>query len=367
MPTACIIQPDCRVRLVSERLEVFGLNQQTQRDEVLREIPLRDLDRLIIAESVQVTSQAMAALLRAAIPVSLLGWNGRFLGGFLPATNAHGRARLQQYRRVLEAEFGLQMAGRIVTAKLYNQRRVLQRLGSARKEIQDSPPAEDHSHSKLADAPSEPNHQSSTMNHKCLQSALAWLDSLFAGLRVSRTIDELRGYEGAATARYFQTWAGFLPEAFPFERRSTRPPLNPVNACISFGATLLYHETVAFLHARGLDPALGLLHTTEDGRWSLALDLIEPFRPVLVEALALDLFSHQILNAGHFDARDGGVYLNDAGRKKFFLQYERRMERQFLSEAVGHRTTLRQQLENQAVMFKTALEQPDRFEPFLMN
>jgi CRISPR-associated protein Cas1 len=88
---------------------------------------------------------------------------------------------------------------------------------------------------------------------------------------------------------------------------------------------------------------------------------------VLVEALALDLFSHQILNADHFEPRNGGVYLNDEGRKKFFLQYERRMERQFLSECVEHRTTLRQQLEQQAVMFKAALEEAEKFEPFLMN
>ena len=200
-----------------------------------------------------------------------------------------------------------------------------------------------------------------------MPAILQWMDALFASVKASRDVDELRGYEGAATARYFQGWSRFLPADFPFARRRTRPPRNPVNACISFGSTILYNEAVAFCHAHGLDPALGTLHATEDGRWSLALDLIEPFRPVLVEALALDLFSHQILGADHFEPRNGGVYLNEEGRKKFFLQYERRMERQFLSEAVGHRTTLRQQLENQAVMFKAALEQPDRFEPFLIN
>ena len=157
--------------------------------------------------------------------------------------------------------------------------------------------------------------------------------------------------------------------AVPSGRRARpiRPPLNPVNACISFGSTLLYHEAVAFLHSHGLDPALGTLHSTEDGRWSLALDLMEPFRPVIVEALALDLFSHEILKGDHFEPKNGGVYLNNDGRKKFFLQYERRMERQFMSECAGHRTTLRQQLENQSVMFKAALDDLARFEPFLMN
>ena len=133
MPTACINQHDCRVSLKSERLEVFGRNEQTQRDEVLREIPIRDLDRLIISESVQVTSHALAALLRASIPVNVLGWNGEFLGGFLPAVHAHGLARLRQYRQTLEMPFALQMAGRIVTAKLYNQRRVLQRVAASRE------------------------------------------------------------------------------------------------------------------------------------------------------------------------------------------------------------------------------------------
>ena len=94
---------------------------------------------------------------------------------------------------------------------------------------------------------------------------------------------------------------------------------------------------------------------------------MEPFRPVLVEALALDLFSRGMVKAEHFEERNGGVFLNPEGRKKYFLQYERRMERQFMSEAIGHRTSLRQQLENQAVLFKRALEDEDVFEPFLMN
>jgi CRISP-associated protein Cas1 len=339
MPTAVINQTGCRVHLKSERLEVFGRNEATQTDELLREIPIRDLDRLIVDESVQITSHALAALLRGGIPVNILAWNGQFLGGFLPAHDTHGQARLRQYKRTLDAPFALQMAGRILTAKLYNQRRVLQRLNASR---QPAPIPE-------------------------VEEALTWLDNLFASLSRAHSLDEIRGYEGASAARYFEAWARFLPDEFPFEVRSTRPPLNPVNACISFGATLLYSEIVAFLHAHGLDPSLGLLHRTEDGRWSLALDLLEPFRPVLVEALALDLFSHQIVSQEHFEARDGGVFLNEDGRKKFYLQYERRMERQFMSESAGHRTSLRKQLEDQAVMFKAALEDPAKFEPFLMN
>lgn len=334
MPTACINTPGSKVHLVSERLEIRG-RDEAGKDALLRVIPIRDLDRFLMLESVQISSEAHCALLRARIPVTIIGWNGQFLGAFHPAAPAHGAWRLSHYRAVLDPTFCLTMAGRIIAAKIYNQRRVLQRLATNRS--QDS------------------------------SAALDYLSAILSQCGRATTMDELRGYEGAAAARYFAEWAAFLPNTFPFERRSTRPPLNPVNACISFGASFIYNEMTSFIHSHGLDPALGMLHTTEDGRWSLALDLMEPFRSVLVEALALDLFSHQILDSTHFRPHEGGIYLNDQGRAKFIVQYERRMERQFMSECVGHRTTLRQQLEAQATLFKSALEDPARFEPFLMN
>lgn len=335
MPTACLSTPGCHVRLHSERLQIHGKDDEGK-PTVLREIPLRDLDRLLAVEGTQISGEALAALLRAEIPVALLGWNGRCLGAFHPVGPAHGAWRIRQYRASLDPAFCLAVAGRLVAAKIYNQRRVVQRLAANRGSDEAA-------------------------------ASLARLEALLKSAYRSETIETLMGYEGAASACYFPAWARFLPDEFPFERRSTRPPLNPVNACISFGGTLLYQEFVAALHARGLDPALGLLHATEDGRWSLALDLMEPFRPVLVEALALDLFSHQILNHRHFRPHDGGVYLDDEGRAKFIVQYERRMERQFMSEFAGHRTTLRQQLEDSVARLKRSLEDPSAFEAFVMN
>jgi CRISPR-associated protein Cas1 len=348
MPTLILNQTRCRVALVSARLVIHRpVPAPPENPKPRHTAPLREVDRIVAGEDTHFTSAALAAILRRQIPIQFFAWNGRFLGGFLPAQNHHGRSRLRQYQRTADPAFALPLAGRLVAAKIYNQRRVLQRLRARR-----SP-----------DAPAAP----AAADPGAPDAILEGLNALLAQTARARSLEELRGYEGAASARYFPAWAAALPPAFPFEQRSIRPPRNPVNACLSFGAALLYHEAVAFIHAHGLDPALGLLHATENGRWSLALDLIEPFRPVLVEALALDLFSHQILNHTHFEARDGGCYLNETGRKKFFFQYERRMERQFLSECVGHRTTLRQQLEHQAVQFKTALDRPEVFEPFLMN
>ena len=346
MPSACVQTPGAKVSLESERLVVvLPEPEDGEAGDLRREIPLRDLERMVLGERVSVTTPALVEMLRREIPVCLMDGRGHYIGSFQPAAPDHGAARLRQYQCALDAGFALKTAGRIVVSKIYNQRRVLQRVAAGRR-------------SNTIDRGPVPDG---------FDTSLALMDSMMQKAGTCASLDELRGCEGAASAHYFSLWAQLLPDAFPFERRSTRPPLNPVNACISFSATLLYHEMVSFLHARGLDPALGFLHATENGRWSLALDLMEPFRPVVAEALTLDLFSRRILNEKHFEPANGGTYLNREGRAKLILQYEKRMDRQFMSECVGHRTTLRTQLDQQALLLKAALDTPDRFEPFLVN
>ncbi|TFE65862.1 CRISPR-associated endonuclease Cas1 [Methylacidiphilum caldifontis] len=335
MPSAYLLQNYARVSLYSERLQVVAKSEQTQTEEVIREIPLRELERLVFDQTVSITTPALCELMIRNIPISILGFNGQIIGGFLPPLNSHGLWRQKQYQQSLNPKSVLAYSKELIKSKIYNQRRSLQRL-SANRNVD-------------------------------IETDLQWLYQILLNVSSASTIDEVRGYEGASTARYFQCWANFLPSDFPFERRSNRPPLNPVNACISFGATLLYNEMTALIHIHGLDPALGFLHAPENERWSLALDLIEPFRPVIVEALALDLFSHKILNHDHFEKRNGGCYLNDIGRKKFLTQYETRLERQFISEFADCRTTLRAQLEQCVCSFKAALEDPKKFKPFLMN
>lgn len=324
----------------SERLVVSYTDDEGSSQR--RDIPLRDVERIIFADCVSISSPALAETLRRSIPVSMVDGRGRFLGSFQPATLDHGAARLRQYQLTLEPEFTQIISKKIIIAKIYNQRRLVQRVAANRK--------------------SEDKPVSSVVT-----TALDVLSRIMTTAGKADNLDSLRGYEGLAASRYFSAWAALLPESFPFERRSTRPPINPVNAVLSFTSTLIYHEMHSYIHAHGLDPALGLLHTTENGRWSLALDLMEPFRPVLGEALTLDLFSHKMLSEAHFEPHNGGIYLNKTGRSKLILQYEKRMERQFMSEAAGHRTTLRQQLENQAIYLKSALDDPTKFEPFLMN
>ena len=121
------------------------------------------------------------------------------------------------------------------------------------------------------------------------------------------------------------------------------------------------------VHLAGLDPALGHLHASTDDRCALALDLMEPFRPAVSEALTLRLFTQAILAQEDFEPHEGGVYLAADGRKKWLLHYERRMEREFMSEFAEHRTTLRRQLDQIVAEYKRGLDDPESFRPFRVN
>jgi hypothetical protein len=222
MPTAYILQPRAHVRLRSERIEVWAPPEEGGSPQRVRDVPLFDLERIVLREGSQITSEALCALLRSEIPVGWIGWNDRFLGGFHPAANAHGAARLRQYQRTLEGDFALQIARQLVGAKIHNQKRLLQRLAANR-----SIPAPGAAH----------------------------LNALQDRVARAANREALLGLEGAAAACYFEGWASFLPPEFPFERRSTRPPHNPVNACLSFGATRCRKALVTSQDRRNIFPS----------------------------------------------------------------------------------------------------------------
>ena len=335
MPSAWFTLPRGTVRLTSLRLDLSG--EDHDGEKVSRQVPLRDLDRLIVTSGVTLTGPALAALLDRDIPVIHMNRYGtRCLGTSLSPAAHHAPARLLQFQTTLDATRSLPLAARLINAKIRNQRRLLQRLTNDRK----------------IDA-ATPLQRLNALTQRSLHPTNA---------------PELLGLEGAASATYLSAWAALLPHDFPYEKRSRRPPLNPVNAVLSFISAVLTNEMTALIHAHGLDPALPVFHSADSGRPSLSLDLVEPFRPVIVEALTLDLFSRSMLQHEHFHpTEDGGIHLSPEGRKKLILQYEKRLQREFFSTHRQHRTSLRQQMDTTVARFKSALAPPHDFSPFLIN
>lgn len=343
MPTLYLATPGTRASLAGQHLEVeipLELEPEADADSniprpSLRRIPLHDVEQVVVETTTGLSLAALAALAEREVPVVIIRPSGRAVALCLaPATD--GSTRLAHYQSKLSTEFPLALARALVEAKIANSRRLLQRLAASRQQ-----PAP-HAVARM-----EP----------CRRQALE-----------ATSIDSCRGYEGTAAGAYFEALATFFPPHAPFERRSRRPPHNAANALLSFGYSLLGHETATALHAAGLDPSLGFLHESEPGRPALALDFVEPFRAPVADGLALDLLNHGTLKPDrHFEPAHGGIYLNHDGRRRYYTAYERRMDRPFTSELTGERTTLRDEIRRQIQSFKRALRREGDFTPFIMN
>jgi CRISPR-associated protein Cas1 len=332
-----LLSPGTRASLVSERLRVRPPPDGDNEEVPPKDIPLTDIDHVLLGEHAALTTPALAELLRREITVLVVSSRLQLLGLCVPPP-VMSVARIAQFRKSEDPGYVRDISTALVSAKLRNQRRVIQRLSANRADV------------------------SVGGDLESLEQSARRAEAIGPG-----AVDELRGIEGAAARLYFATLATFFPPGAPMHGRSRQPPGDPPNAVLSYAYTIISAEMTCYLHAIGLDPAIGFYHEPTDRRPALALDLMEPFRAPIADALALDMFSHgQLRPDDHFEPRDGGVYLNLDGRKRFHLAYERRMERTFrLRDAVEH-TTLRKELQEQAMAIKMSLTEERTFSAFRM-
>ena len=289
-------------------------------EEISRTIPLSQVEHMIITPQVTMSGALLQALLCRGIGTTILKQDG-LLGAVLPHAGAKGRLRLSQYRSCCDDEWCLRQARVIVATKIYNQAFMLKRRRN--------PPTE---------------------------AFFREMKKLQKSTLCAEDIATLMGIEGRASALYFPEWASSLPPAFPFTKRTRRPPMDPVNACLSYLSALCQADMLRAVVEVGLDADLGVLHSTEDYRHNLVLDLMEPFRPILVEGVTRDLLTHGMLSeesTEYHDDDDGGCYLTSQGRIALIRRYEQRMMSRFLQG--DKHTTLRQCMHQVAVNWKQAV------------
>jgi CRISPR-associated protein Cas1 len=312
MPPLYIVEQGVTLKKKGERLIV------TKGGEVLVEAPLPKVDQVIVMGNVQVTTQVISALLASHIDLVFLTAGGRYKGRLMGATPGLVRLRQRQYEAAQDQDFALALARNFLLGKLSNQRVLVQRR--ARLQLSAA-------HTKAQEE----------------------LGELLSKLERCGSLDELRGTEGRAAAVYYGAFQEMLRGELPFNGRSYYPPTDPVNALLSFGYTLLLGDMVSAVETVGLDPYLGFLHHAEDGRPSLALDLMEEFRPVIVDSVVIDAVNHRRLTPAHFSEGDGdGPRLSDEGKRRFLEYYARRMESRVLHGPSGQQTTYRRCLQLQA-------------------
>jgi CRISPR-associated endonuclease Cas1 len=278
-----------------------------------QEIPLASVESLSLLGSVQISTQCLHTLADRSIPVAFLSAAGRLVSLLDPLDSVSADTRRNQVRRFDEPASCLALSRQLVASKIRNQRTLLVRNG---------------------DAVPKP-----VLDSLAMQAAAA---------EQAESIDSLRGYEGQAAALYFEHFAGMVKcdAAAEFDRngRQRRPPPDPINGCLSLAYSMLTHECTAALRTARLEPSIGAYHVSRPGRPALALDLMEPFRPLIADSLTITAFNRGELKEGQFHRTAAGCLFTEAGRKSFFTVYGRRMSEEITHPVFGYKLSYRRML-----------------------
>lgn len=285
--------------------------------ETKLQIPIHTLGSIVCFGQVSVSPPLMGLCSERGVAVSFLTEHGRFLARIQGPVSGNVLLRREQYRRADNLEMSAQIARAMVTAKIANCRTVLQRA------VRDRPESE--SATKLSQAAEQ-------------------LAQHLKDLEAEVSLDTVRGKEGDAARRYFSVFDCLLTsqkEDFFFHERNRRPPLDNMNALLSFIYTLLVHDVAAALEGVGLDPAVGYLHRDRPGRPGLALDLMEELRPYLADRLALSLVNRQqVQGKGFRKTESGGVIMSDETRKEVLVAYQKRKQEEIQHPFLGEKIAL---------------------------
>lgn len=306
--------------------------QVRERDRLVQEVRLNEVCQVSLMGNIQVTTQAVQALCAAEVPLCYFSQGGWFYGMTTGLLQKNVFLRQRQFRLADSAGFALSLARALVAGKIRNQRTLLQR-----------------------------NHVEPP------QEVLAGLRRLVDQAERCAGLEELLGVEGLAARLYFSAFAGMLkasvpgeavPAAFGFDfaGRNRRPPRDAVNALLSLAYSVLAKDLAVACHAVGFDPFVGYYHQPRFGRPALALDLMEPFRPLIADSAVLSAVNQRMVRPDHFVQAGGAVALTAEGRKAFFRAYEARMDTLVTHPLFDYRVSYRRLLEIQARLLARVLE-----------
>jgi CRISPR-associated protein Cas1 len=286
-------------------------------EETRMRVPIHTLGGIVCFGQVGFSPFLLGLCSERGVAVSFLTENGRFLARVQGPASGNVLLRREQYRRADDAAPGAAVVRSFVAAKIANCRTLLLRA--------------------LRDRPD-------VTGADLLRSAVGALSRSLDSLRHNVSTDVLRGIEGSAARTYFEVFDHLIVQqkgSFSFRERSRRPPLDNVNALLSFLYTLLRHDTAAALEAVGLDPAVGFLHRDRPGRPGLALDLMEELRAYIADRLALSLINlQQIKASGFVRSETGGVEMDDVTRRTVLTAYQLKKQEEIVHPFLQEKAAL---------------------------
>jgi CRISPR-associated protein Cas1 len=329
-----VVEQGAKIHKESRRLVVKKDEQE------LQSVPLIKVDQVLLFGNVGITTPALTWLMDQNIDIVFCDQYGRYRGRVVGQTSGHSQLRRLQYRRVENTLFVVNTARAMVRAKLQNSRTLLLR------------------YQRKLEKPG-------------LATAAERLVELMGRAERSQTVNSLLGVEGVGAAVYFEALPLlFKHEAWQFEKRVRRPPTDPVNVLLSFGYTLLAHQLEAAVERVGLDPYLGCLHADSYNRPSLALDLTEEFRSIVVDSVVLRCLNSELIKPEHFVQQadpERPVLLDEAGRNRFIQEFETRLALTFIHPLTGEKVTYRRCFELQVREMAQAFQTDRVYRPFIVR
>ncbi len=335
--TRLLVAPRAELRplyLNSPKLRVGksgGVLRIKENDKVVQDVRINEICQVNLMGAVQITTQAVQELCREEKPICYFSQGGWFYGVTTGLGTKNVFLRRAQFRLAEEEWFCLRLARKLVASKIRNQRTML-----LRNHIE--PPELD----------------------------LREMKRLIGRAEAAKSLDELLGLEGWAARIYFGLFAGMVKRerdgeveqglSFDFASRNRRPPRDPVNALLSLGYSLLVKDLTVACYAVGFDPMIGFYHQPRHGRPALALDLMEPLRPLIADSAVLSAVNTKMVSERDFVTAGQAVSLTPGGRKGFFRAYESRMETLVTHPFFGYRVSYRRLLEIQARLLAKTLQ-----------
>ncbi|HWV58924.1 MAG TPA: CRISPR-associated endonuclease Cas1 [Longimicrobiales bacterium] len=290
----------------------------TKNGEEIARARIKDVSQLVLCGNVSITTQAVHLLCEASIPIVYLSRGHWFYGVTAGITLRNAYDRAAQFELASNPRRCVEFARAIVAAKAANQRTMLSRNGKPR-----------------------PN------------EVVAEIATLLRKVEFAESTSQLLGIEGAIAARYFSAFGTMLRPRdvdadWAFDSRNRRPPRDPVNALLSFGYALLTKECTVALLAEGLDPWWGLYHQPRHGRPAMALDLMEEFRPIVVDSAVITAINTGMVAAKDFVRSQAGCVMKDSARKAFIRAYEARLDQLATHPVFDYRCSWRSMIRLQA-------------------
>ncbi len=308
-----------------------GVLQVREKDDLKQEIRIGEISQLNVMGNIQVSTQAIQSLCQADVPVCYFSQGGWFYGITTGLNVKNVFLRKVQFRLAEENWFVLSFARHLIAGKIRNQRIMLQRNHVEPKAV-----------------------------------TLQRMKTMAERAEQAQNIDELLGIEGNAARLYFGDFDGMIkaeddadvPKQFKFDfsQRNRRPPRDAVNALLSFAYSLLAKDCTIACYAVGFDPMMGFYHQPRFGRPALALDLMEPFRPLIAESTVLSAINNRMVRPKDFLAAGPAVSLTVAGRKGLLHAYELRMDTMVTHPIFDYRVSYRRLLEIQARLLARFLQ-----------